>query len=441
TLTVTQTDVAGNVSVESAGLTITVDTAPPGHPTIDSVVDNLGVPIADGANTGGLTPTLSGTAEPDSIITIFNAVDSSLLGTAATDVDGNWTFTPAALPIGEYDIITFASDAAGNASDPSALYTFFVVADTEPPGSPTIDLIVNDFAAPVANGTSTNDQTPTLSGTAEPGTLITIYNQVDMSPLGTTLTDVDGNWTFTPASDLSFTPGGDVNGEYDFVATATDAAGNIGDLTSIPYTIFIQDNPVCFLAGTLIATAAGERPIESLAIGEMVTLADGTQKPIKWLGRMTVNLNRFNRHSASPILIRAGALGGGLPKRDLFTSYRHGFAVNGVLVIAGLLVNGTSIVQCSDWKESTVTFYQVEVEGHELMLAEGAAAETFGEDGDNRELFDNAAEFHAMYPDAVAAEPMSMGRVISSRQIPRAVKAKIETAAVEMGYVTWAAAA
>jgi hypothetical protein len=173
----------------------------------------------------------------------------------------------------------------------------------------------------------------------------------------------------------------------------------------------------------------------------MLSLADGRQQPVKWIGRMTVNLNRFNRHSASPILIRAGALGGGLPKRDLYTSYRHGFAINGVLVIAGLLVNGTSIVQCADWKESNVVFYQVEVEGHELMLAEGAAAETFGEDGDNRELFDNAGEFHTLYPGAVAAEPMPMGRVIVSRQIPRAVKATIETAAVEMGYVKWAAAA
>ena len=248
-----------------------------------------------------------------------------------------------------------------------------------------------------------------------------------------------GHWEFTfPEPGLAV--GEFPIGYYELNARAVDAAGNVSE-PSTDFVINIQENAVCFLPGTLIATAAGDRPIDSLAIGDMIMLADGRQKPVKWIGRMTVNLNRFNRHTASPILVRAGALGGGLPKRDLYTSYRHGFAVNGALVIAGLLVNGTSIVQCSDWNESSVTFYQVEVEGHELMLAEGAAAETFGEDGDNREMFDNAAEFHAMYPGEVAAEPMEMGRVIVSRQMPRAVKATIEAAAVEMGYVSWAAAA
>jgi len=195
------------------------------------------------------------------------------------------------------------------------------------------------------------------------------------------------------------------------------------------------NHAICFLAGTRIATPTGERSIESLQIGDMINLADGSQKPVKWLGKMTAPLNRFNRHIATPILIRAGALGNGLPRRDLYTSYRHAFELEGVIVIAGLLVNGTSIIQCSDWPEDSVLYYQVEVEGHELMLAEGAASETFGEDGDNRDGFDNAAEFRALYPDAVPAEPMPLGRVILARQIPRSVKARIEAAAVETGYL------
>jgi len=294
--------------------------------------------------------------------------------------------------------------------------------------------------------TTTDDHTPTISGTAGAGTVqVQIWVDYDTPDfvshhvlLGVA-TPVGGNWSFEPSmGDDAFL------GLYTFSATAKDASNHVS-APSNTFDVQIEPigspEPACFLAGTLIATVAGERPIESLATGDMIALADGTQKPIKWVGRMTVDLHRFNRHIASPILIRAGALGGGLPKRDLYTSYRHGFAVNGVLVIAGMLVNGTSIVQCSDWKEPTVTFYQIEVEGHELMVVEGAAAETFGEDGDNRELFDNAAEFHVMYPDAVAAEPMPMGRVITARQIPRAVKATIETAAVEMGYLTLAAAA
>jgi len=200
------------------------------------------------------------------------------------------------------------------------------------------------------------------------------------------------------------------------------------------------DYTVCFLPGTLIATPEGQRAIETLAIGDRISFANGGEKPIKWIGEMTVNLSVFNRHTASPILIRAGALGYGLPRRDLYTSYHHGFELEGVLVIAGVLVNGTSIIQCSDWPEQTLKFYQLEVEGHELMLAEGAAAETFGEDADNRALFDNAAEFHALYPDAAPAEQMSLGRVCVVRQLPRAVKARIEAAALKIGYVTAAVA-
>jgi hypothetical protein len=226
------------------------------------------------------------------------------------------------------------------------------------------------------------------------------------------------------------------NGNHQFFLY-THTTGMSGQLPSL----LQADVAICFLAGTQIATPAGERDIESLRIGDMITLADGSQKPVKWMGKMTVPLGRFNRHTATPILIRAGALGNGLPKRDLYTSYHHGFAMDGVLVIAGLLVNGTSIVQCSDWPESVVTYYQVEVEGHELMLAEGAATETFGEEGDNRSKFDNAEEFEALYPDAVPAEPMRLGRVVARRQIPRAVQERVDAAARELGYTSLAAAA
>jgi len=228
------------------------------------------------------------------------------------------------------------------------------------------------------------------------------------------------------------------NGSYTTSSTFGDGAPPSNSGTYVPGGSYSY--VVCFLPGTLIATPEGDRAIETLAMGDLITLAGGKQKPVKWIGEMTVNLNLFNRHTASPILIRAGALGHGLPKRDLYTSYHHGFELEGTLVIAGVLVNGTSIVQCSDWPEQTLKFYQVEVEGHELMLAEGAPCETFGEDGDDRALFDNAAEYHALYPNAVQGEQMSLGRVSVARQLPRAIKERIEAAAIEMGYAKAAVA-
>jgi hypothetical protein len=309
-----------------------------------------------------------------------------------------------------------------------------------------------EFVGQILSGQSTNDHMPTLSGTAEAYNVIHFYNgdqllgyddEGDFVPYET-IANADGSWSFTffprlLGWEIDPVTGDPHEGFYDFRVEATDAAGHVG--VSSSYQVNILDNAACFLKETLIATPTGERPIESLAIGDMITLADGRQKPVKWIGRMTVNLNRFNRRSASPILIRAGALGGGLPKRDLYTSYRHGFALDGVLVVAGLLVNGTSIVQCVDWEEPTVVYYHVEVEGHELMFAEGAEAETFAEIAEGREKFDNADQYQALYPDSRAAEPMKLGRVSFARQVPRAVRAFIQTAAVEMGYLAWAAAA
>ena len=81
----------------------------------------------------------------------------------------------------------------------------------------------------VASGGSTNDTTPTLSGTAEAGSTVTIYQ--NETEVGTTTANVDSQWTFTP----SLTE----DGSYFFTATATDAAGNVSDASST-YTITLD---------------------------------------------------------------------------------------------------------------------------------------------------------------------------------------------------------
>lgn len=320
-------------------------------------------------------------------------------------------------------------------------------------------MAVNDFTYQYALTKNSGGGTYTISG----GAVVGPYDFVDPgggADAGTLVGGVDLanslQITTTGGGESSFTING-VSG-YTYIGDTTDGVlvslslgGGNKQFFLFSNSAFLstgalekpisESHAICFLAGTRIATARGDRYIETLRIGDEITLADGSRKEVKWVGRMTLPLTRFNRHTATPILIRAGALGDGLPRRDLYTSYHHGFALDGVLVIAGLLVNGTSIVQCADWPESAVTYFQVEVEGHHLMIAEGAAVETFGEDGDNRSKFDNAAEFHMLYPNAVAAEPMPLGRVVAKRQLPKAVKARIETAAAELGYSLLAEAA
>jgi hypothetical protein len=93
-----------------------------------------------------------------------------------------------------------------------------------------------------------------------------------------------------------------------------------------------------------------------------------------------------NKAAAAPILVRAGALMDGVPSRDLRLSPEHALFLDGMLVPARMLVNGETIVQ-EAWRRQ-VTYYHLEIEGHGLLVSDGALSESYVDDG-NRGLFDN----------------------------------------------------
>jgi Hint domain len=116
-------------------------------------------------------------------------------------------------------------------------------------------------------------------------------------------------------------------------------------------------------------------------------------------------------------------LGYSVPSRDLLLSADHAILFDQVMIQAGALVNGTSIVRETNIPE-TFTYYHIELDDHSLILAENTPAETFVDNVD-RLAFDNWAEYEALYPQGKAVVEMPFPRAKSMRQVPRLIGAQL----------------
>ena len=186
---------------------------------------------------------------------------------------------------------------------------------------------------------------------------------------------------------------------------------------------------VCFFAGTMIACPDGERAVETLSIGDPVLTSDGRVMPVRWIGRNTVSTRFADPLRVLPIRIKAGALADHLPVRDLLVSPEHAVLVDDILIQAGALVNGLSIVRESNVAE-TFVYYHIELAEHALVLAEGTPAESFV-DNIHRMAFDNWEEHEALYGDAPIVE-MDQPRARSHRQVPMEIRARLLDRAATM---------
>ncbi len=135
-------------------------------------------------------------------------------------------------------------------------------------------------------------------------------------------------------------------------------------------------DPACYCRGTMILTDKGQVAVESLAIGDMVVTAAGAAKAVRWLGIRAVSSRFADPVRAYPVRVRANAIDDNVPARDLLVSPDHALLIDGNLIQAGALVNGTSIVREKNVPE-TFNYYHVELAEHDLILAENAPAETF----------------------------------------------------------------
>ena len=186
-------------------------------------------------------------------------------------------------------------------------------------------------------------------------------------------------------------------------------------------------SPPCFCPGTLIMTANGEAPVERLAIGDTVLTAAGAVRPVRWIGRRSYDGAFAARNRALwPVRIRQGALDGALPRRDLWLSPLHALLIEGVLVPARLLANGVSVMQAKPAAE--LHYVHVELDSHDVLLAEGAPAESFLDDN-SRAIFQNAHEYPALYPDAARAPARFCAPLVEDGEALARIKRRIDTLA------------
>ncbi len=151
-----------------------------------------------------------------------------------------------------------------------------------------------------------------------------------------------------------------------------------------------------YLSGTRIRTDRGEVAVEHLRIGDKVATLDGTARPIVWIGhRNQPRAVRDGDPDPRPVRIAQGAIGRNVPHRELLVSPAHALFFDDVLIPAGHLVNGATIVRWPDI--DPLRYYHIELDRHDIVFAEGMPAETFV-DCDNRDMFDNGAEYATLYP-------------------------------------------
>ena len=119
---------------------------------------------------------------------------------------------------------------------------------------------------------------------------------------------------------LPSVPPFDPSRTYNFVSAQKPSTMHMAP-TEIPPSYL---NPPCFTAGTLIDTARGPRPVESLRAGDLVVTRDRGPRPLRWTGARRLTARMLDiAPNLRPVRIRAGALGPGLPGRDLTVSPQH----------------------------------------------------------------------------------------------------------------------
>ncbi len=147
----------------------------------------------------------------------------------------------------------------------------------------------------------------------------------------------------------------------------------------------------CFARGTRLLTPQGYRAVETLTPGDPVITAAGAKRPVRWVGWRTLDFRGGRFAAAMPVSIEAGAFGPGVPARAVVLSPQHAVCVPGGLIPVGHLVNGVTVRRLP---ASAATYYHVELDRHDALLAEGLPCESYFDDGNRGGLYREIGRRH-----------------------------------------------
>jgi hypothetical protein len=169
-----------------------------------------------------------------------------------------------------------------------------------------------------------------------------------------------------------------------FVRGEDTLKGGDGELGLSEIKAARPDAVICFAEGTPVETAAGDVPVERLAVGDLVRTLDHGFRPVRWIGSVRVDLGS-GPHAARPVRIAAGALGPGLPARDIVVSPAHRILVCGglcemltgapeALVPARHLVGLAGVALADELR--AVVYWHFAFDAHEIVFTAGLRSES-----------------------------------------------------------------
>jgi PKD repeat protein len=358
---------------------------------------------------GNITPISIGILNPTATITTSGTYAVSVLVAGTVDIQGSQT-APIDVTVSESGVLGLGLLTTTNIADADVVLTGLANVSALSPfnlgenslgqatGNGTLELgagLVGVTALDPINFVGTNDKL-----IVDTGINLNLLDSINDFAPGDQIELKGVTATSATFIQNSGAPGGTID-FYNSTGTIT-AALSLATGTFASNAFHVTPDPnggvdltVCFLEGTKLLGLHGDIAVEDMEPGDRLITDSGAMRPVKWVGRRTIDASRHPRpETVWPIRIEAGAIDHGLPERTLYLSPDHAIFIDGCLIPAKILVNGRSIVQ---EPRDRFTYFHVELESHDILLAESLPVESYLETG-NRNFFENSGAAMVLHP-------------------------------------------